>query len=220
MLDPGRGKTKTGFLWRSPATTGAGAATTRIRQCRSDHWREFAHRGLFLRPRPRRRACRDVSEWLRRHPAAPLSAIACNRLPGNGRLSGLPPPGTPVPKGRRTGHSRALLVARAAQAEGGLRSRRVGDCCRRPPPDRIRHCPRTNGGQRLISTASRPRSRLSARQARTAPLVAAFGTWLSAQRRRVSAKSRLGEKLAYIHNHWNGLQTFLADGRIVSRGVV
>ncbi len=59
-----------------------------------------------------------------------------------------------------------------------------------------------------------PGQRLSARQARTAPLVAAFGTWLQDQRRRVSAKSRLGEKLAYIHNHWDGLQTFLTDGRV------
>uniref|UniRef100_UPI001F0D0DDC IS66 family transposase n=1 Tax=Poseidonocella sp. HB161398 TaxID=2320855 RepID=UPI001F0D0DDC len=59
-----------------------------------------------------------------------------------------------------------------------------------------------------------PGQRLSARQARTAPLVAAFGTRLQDQRRRVSAKSRLGEKLAYIHNHWDGLQTFLTDGRI------
>jgi len=44
--------------------------------------------------------------------------------------------------------------------------------------------------------------------------VLAFGEWLQAQRRKISAKSRLGEKLAYIHNHWDGLQTFLADGRI------
>ena len=56
--------------------------------------------------------------------------------------------------------------------------------------------------------------RLSARQARSAPLVAAFGAWLQKQRLRVSAKSRLGEKLAYIHNHWGGLQTFLEDGRV------
>lgn len=27
-------------------------------------------------------------------------------------------------------------------------------------------------------------------------------------------KSRLGEKLTYIHNHWEGLQAFLTDGRI------
>lgn len=59
-----------------------------------------------------------------------------------------------------------------------------------------------------------PRQRLSARQARTAPLVAAFGEWLQAQRLRISARSRLGEKLAYIHRHWEGLQTFLQDGRV------
>jgi len=27
-------------------------------------------------------------------------------------------------------------------------------------------------------------------------------------------KSRIGEKLAYIHNHWDGLQTFLTDRRV------
>ena len=57
-----------------------------------------------------------------------------------------------------------------------------------------------------------PGQRLSARQARSAPLVAAFGDWLQALRRKISAKSRLGKKLNYIHNHWNGLQTFLTDG--------
>ena len=59
-----------------------------------------------------------------------------------------------------------------------------------------------------------PGLRLSARQARTVPLVSAFGEWLHQQRLRVSAKSRLGEKLAYIHRHWGGLQTFLHDGRV------
>jgi len=59
-----------------------------------------------------------------------------------------------------------------------------------------------------------PGQRLSARQARSAPLVAAFGEWLQVQRLRISAKSRLGEKLAYIHRHWDGLQTFLTDGRV------
>nr|WP_309504601.1 transposase [uncultured Roseovarius sp.] len=52
------------------------------------------------------------------------------------------------------------------------------------------------------------------RQARSAPLVAEFGDWLQAQRLRVSAKSRLGEKLTYIHRQWGGLQTFLYDGRV------
>ena len=56
--------------------------------------------------------------------------------------------------------------------------------------------------------------RLSARQARSVPLVEDFGAWLQEQRLRLSAKSRLGEKLGYVHNHWNGLQTFLTDGRV------
>lgn len=59
-----------------------------------------------------------------------------------------------------------------------------------------------------------PGQRLSARQTRTAPLVAEFGEWLQSQRRRISSKSRLGEKLAYIHRQWDGLQTFRHDGRV------
>lgn len=51
--------------------------------------------------------------------------------------------------------------------------------------------------------------------------MAELGDWLQQNRLRVSAKSRLGEKLAYTHIHWDGLQTFLHDGRVViaSNGV-
>ena len=38
--------------------------------------------------------------------------------------------------------------------------------------------------------------------------------WLREQRARLSAKSRLGEKLAYIARHWDGLKVFLDDGRV------
>ena len=56
--------------------------------------------------------------------------------------------------------------------------------------------------------------RLAERQRRTAPLVEEFGVWLRRQRAAVSPKSRLGEKLAYIANHWKELQVFLEDGRV------
>ena len=59
-----------------------------------------------------------------------------------------------------------------------------------------------------------PEVRLAERQARTAPRVEDFGAWLRRQRARISPKSRLGEKLAYIANHWDGLQVFLTDGRV------
>ena len=59
-----------------------------------------------------------------------------------------------------------------------------------------------------------PGIRLAVRQARTAPLVEDFGVWLRRQRARVSPKSRLGEKLAHIGNHWDGPRVFLTDGRV------
>lgn len=56
--------------------------------------------------------------------------------------------------------------------------------------------------------------RHAVRQARTAPLVEDFGLWLRDCRARISARSRLGEKLGYIARQWDGLQVFLADGRV------
>lgn len=52
------------------------------------------------------------------------------------------------------------------------------------------------------------------RQEKAKPLVEAFGVWLAEMRATISAKSRLGEKLGYFANHWDGLCAFLEDGRI------
>jgi transposase len=57
-------------------------------------------------------------------------------------------------------------------------------------------------------------ARLAIRQDRSTPLIAAFETWLNANRTRVSAKAPLGEALKYIAKYWDGLCLFLADGRI------
>jgi hypothetical protein len=59
-----------------------------------------------------------------------------------------------------------------------------------------------------------PDERLAVRQDRSEPIAKAFGIWLKQQRARVSPKSRIGEKLAYIGNQWDGLQIFLTDGRV------
>ena len=50
--------------------------------------------------------------------------------------------------------------------------------------------------------------RLAIRESRSRPIVDAFGQWLKAQRDRVSRKSRIGEKLTYIANQWDGLLVF------------
>jgi transposase len=59
-----------------------------------------------------------------------------------------------------------------------------------------------------------PEQCLAIRQEQSSPLVADFRLWLTKQRSRISAKSRLGEKLGYIHRHWDGLQIFLTNGRV------
>lgn len=56
--------------------------------------------------------------------------------------------------------------------------------------------------------------RLAVRQAKSAPLVTAFKTWLDQARLQVSAKSPTGEALKYIAKYWEGLILFLSDGRI------
>ncbi len=59
-----------------------------------------------------------------------------------------------------------------------------------------------------------PATRQFVRWTESAPLVNAFGVWLDEQRSRVSPHSRLGEKLTYIANQWDGLLAFLYDGRV------
>ncbi|WP_245155806.1 IS66 family transposase, partial [Paracoccus ravus] len=61
---------------------------------------------------------------------------------------------------------------------------------------------------------SDPATRLAARQERSAPILACIDAWLSHHRARASAKSPLGEALAYIARYRDGLGRFLTDGRV------
>lgn len=57
-------------------------------------------------------------------------------------------------------------------------------------------------------------TRLGARQERAAPILARLDDWLRHHRARASAKSPLGDALAYIAKYREGLGRFLTDGRI------
>jgi hypothetical protein len=59
-----------------------------------------------------------------------------------------------------------------------------------------------------------PAARLAARQERAAPILARLDAWLQHHRPRASAKSPLGEALAYIAKYRDGLGRFLTDGRV------
>jgi len=56
--------------------------------------------------------------------------------------------------------------------------------------------------------------RLAVRQQESRPIAETFWQWLARATRRVSPKSRLGEKLAYIAKRKDGLSVFLDDGRV------
>lgn len=60
---------------------------------------------------------------------------------------------------------------------------------------------------------SGPAVRSAARQDRSARILARLDDWLAHHRARTSAKSPLGEALAYIAKYRDGLGRFLTDGQ-------
>jgi len=61
---------------------------------------------------------------------------------------------------------------------------------------------------------SSPEQRRAVRQERAKPLIVDLEAFINAQRQRLSPKSKMGEALAYLANHWEGLCLYLDDGRI------
>lgn len=56
--------------------------------------------------------------------------------------------------------------------------------------------------------------RLAVRQARSQPLVTDLRTWFEAQMAKLPARGPLAGAIRYALNHWDGLERFLADGRV------
>jgi len=59
-----------------------------------------------------------------------------------------------------------------------------------------------------------PEQRRAVRQQRAKPLIAELEAFIRAQRERLSPKSNMGQALAYLANHWQGLCVYLDDGRV------
>ena len=182
VLDPGRGKTKTGFLWAL---------------ARDDrNWGGVDPPGVVYFYAPGRGG-EHAETFLKGFDGI----LQIDGYPGYNRLT----------RPTRKGGDPVTVAHCWAHARRKLREvfdRDGSDRCRGAQAHRKLYKIEAE----IRGTA--PGQRLSARRARTAPLVESFGKWLAEVRARVSAKSRLGEKLAYIHRHWAGLQTFLTDGRI------
>lgn len=61
---------------------------------------------------------------------------------------------------------------------------------------------------------SSPAQRRAVRQERAKPLIAELEAFIRTQRERVSPKSNMGQALAYLANHWEGLCVYLDDGQV------
>ena len=182
VLDPGRGRTKTGYMW------------TMVRDERP--WSGADPPGVVYRYAPGRggKHGETLLEGFR-------GTVQVDGYSGHNRLRRADRPGGALTLSACWAHARRGLKEifdsnGSPIAKAGLK--RIAQFYK--IEDRIR-------GQG-------PATRQFVRWTETAPLVNAFGVWLDEQRSRVSPRSRLGEKLTYIANQWDGLLVFLHDGRV------
>ena len=182
VLDPGRGKTKTGYLWTM---------------------------------------ARDERAWCGADPPGVVYAYAPSRggVQGEKLLEGFS--GTVLVDGY-CGDNR---LRRAERTGGALTLASCWTHARRGIKEVFDSdaCPIAKAGLERIAQlyaiekkirGQPPATRQAVRWTESAPLVNRFGVWLDEQRSRVSPRSRLGEKLTYIANQWEGLVGFLYDGRV------
>ena len=182
VLDPGRGKTKTGYMW------------TMARDERG--WSGPDPPGVVYEYAPGRSG---------KHGEKLLEGfegtVQVDGYPGHNRLRREDRPGGALTLAACWVHARRGLKEvfdsnGSPTAKAGLK--RIAQLYK--TEDKIR--------------GEAPATRQFVRWTESAPLVNAFGVWLDEQRSRVSPRSRLGEKLTYIANQWEGLLVFLYDGRV------
>lgn len=184
VLDPGRGKTKTGYLWAV------------LRDDRG--WNGPAPPGVVFHYHPGRGG---------EYADAILAGFdGTIQVDAYGGYSHLAKPGRkggkPLQLAFCWAHGRRKLIAAAPKKKGSpivdealLRIAalyKIEDIIRGTDPDHRR----------------------AVRQERSRPLVDAFFTWLTAQAARVSRKSDLGEAIAYMLRRQVGFRLFLEDGHV------
>ena len=182
VLDPGRGKTKTGYMW------------TLVRDERP--WSGSDPPGVVYRYAPGRGG---------KYGAALLEGfsgtVQVDGYSGHNALMRPDRPEGPVTQALCWAHARRKL-------------KEVFDSSGSPiAAAGLKRIARLYAIEKKIR-GNPPATRQAIRWDESAPIVNAFGVWLDEQRSRVSPRSRLGEKLTYFANQWDGLLVFLHDGRV------
>jgi len=87
------------------------------------------------------------------------------------------------------------------------------------PPDKVRRPLKGLNAIKALYAIERrvrdkpPEERYRVRQAESVPVLNKLRAWLDEMRPKVVPKSKFGEALAYLHNHWQGLIAYCDDGR-------
>ncbi len=98
----------------------------------------------------------------------------------------------------------------------GLNAKKLPD----KPPDKARRALQGLGFIRTLYEIERrvrgrpPDERLSVRQAQSVPVLEGLRAWLDETRPKVLPSAPLGDALAYLDNHWEGLIRYCEDGRL------
>ncbi len=200
VLDPGRGKTKTGYLWalaRDDRPWGG-------QEARSAEGTTGIATGppavvYFYAPG---RGGKHAEEFLKGF----SGTLQVDGYSGYNRLTDPNRPDGPLELAYCWSHARRKLYELADKQGRAAKNQSIAE----QGLEQIAALYRIEAEIRGLSAGER----LAVRQEHSAPLIEAFEAWLRYQRFRLSAKSKLGEVLAYIANHWSGLKLFLDDGRI------
>jgi transposase len=183
VLDPGRGKTKTGYLWAL---------------ARDD--RPFGGTdppGVVFRYAPGRGGVHAEQMLAGFDGVLQVDGYAgYNRLEKTDRQGG-----SPLRLAYCWSHGRREVIK--AMPEAGSP---IGD-------EILQRIAGLYAIEKQIRGAS-PEVRRAARQERSKPLVSEFNVFVRAQREQLSRKSKMGEALGYLMNHWGGLCIYLDDGRV------
>lgn len=182
VLDPGRGKTKTGYLWaiaRDERPFG-GAAPPGVVFCYADG-----------------RGGKHATEFL----TGFSGTLQVDGYTGYNALTKL---------GRNSGPVKLAYCWAHARRKFKEVHERDGSPIAAEGLKRIAEFYKIEAAIRGQSAEQRK----AARQEQTKPLIADFEVWLKTARSRISAKSRLGEKLSYIAKYMDGLKLFLEDGTV------
>lgn len=184
VLDPGRGKTKTGYLWAV------------LRDDRG--WNGSAPSGEVFHYRPGRKGeyAAEILDGF--NGTIQVDAYGgYSHLATSDRMGG-----DPLRLAFCWAHGRRQKADQGHAKEWIAHRRRGAGADRRALQDRRQY------------PGSDPEHRRAVRQDLSLPLVDEFFTWLAAQAKRVSRKSDLGKALAYMLTRQDGFRLFLDDGHV------